>query len=671
MQELFESALEQPSDEVASWLDRACGDDGTLRLEVEDLLRSDAEAGSFIETAIRGVANLSSPVAGPPNLPERFGKYEIDSKIGRGGFGVVYRGRDPLLQREVALKTCSTDNRHLRQRFFREGRLAAGLQHLNITAVHDLGVADGVPYLVQELLEGEDLDVLIKRREALPLVDKLEILTQIAHGLEYAHRAGVLHRDIKPANIRRLADGRVKIMDFGIAKLLTGGTQLTGTGMAMGTVGYLAPEQLRGEDIDTRADVFSFGVLAYELLSYQRPFRGENFSQVSYQLLYRQPAPMLEAWPECPRVLALLVDRCIEKQPALRFMTFSEVLEVLEPCLAAAREGADGVELDRIVELPAYLLPESLTLPSGSERFGTGRWMAGVPLLVLAILAAAMGVTRWGSHEPALPRQSEDSRREGSQQPVLETAVLETLAVPETTAVLETLAVPETPAVETMPLDAGQLSDSGPELRVPRKERKDSMPVEESPVIPLGPNIVDHAAVAVSSWQPSQNVPRVDALPAVTDSVEPSAVDEPRWIAEELPSPTEATPMSPTGLVDTPATVVAGRSEREASAEALSDMKLGDLIVAGKGVVAPRLVEKPQPSYPQLARRRGREARVSVRVLVNERGEVVHAVAPSDPMGFATAAKESASSARFEPPTRNGIAGKMWTEIVFEFKLDS
>ncbi|HVS04498.1 MAG TPA: serine/threonine-protein kinase, partial [Thermoanaerobaculia bacterium] len=192
---------------------------------------------------------------------EKIGKYEVLEKIGMGGFGVVYKGRDPFIKRFVAIKTCGTEDDDIRLRFFREAEIAGNLQHRNVVTVYDFGFHDGVPYLVQEFLSGEDLDQGIKRRDALSEERKLEILLQVAAGLEYAHSQGVIHRDIKPGNVRVLDGGRVKIMDFGIAKLANVESQLTRTGMTLGTASYLAPEQIKGEAITPAADVFSFGVL--------------------------------------------------------------------------------------------------------------------------------------------------------------------------------------------------------------------------------------------------------------------------------------------------------------------------------------------------------------------------------------------------------------------------
>ncbi|MBV8199734.1 MAG: serine/threonine protein kinase, partial [Acidobacteria bacterium] len=346
VQELFEAAADLRPSEQQAYLAKACAGDDGLRREVEALLRSDAEAGSFIEHAIRRSSDLL--LAAEPDPLEalgKIGKYEILGRIGEGGFGIVYKGRDAVLQRYVAVKTCSSSDEKLRRRFFREGQIAAGLQHPNITTVYDLGVERGIPYLVQEFLAGEDLNHVIARQEGLTAQRRLDILVQVARGLEYAHLQGVLHRDIKPANIRILPPpGAVKIMDFGIAKLLHEVSDVTTQGVTLGTVGYLAPEQLRGEAVDRRTDIFSFGVLVYELLSYRRPFPGSTFSEVSYRLLNEEPAPLHDLAPVHGRAITELAKRCLAKSPADRYESFAEIIAVLEP----EATGADIAVADRL-----------------------------------------------------------------------------------------------------------------------------------------------------------------------------------------------------------------------------------------------------------------------------------------------------------------------------------
>lgn len=261
---------------------------------------------------------------------DKLGKYEIVEKIGVGGFGVVYKGYDPFIKRHVAVKTCSAEDRETRDRFLREAEIAGNLQHRNIVTVFEFGFHGEVPYLVQEFLSGEDLDHKIRRRDAVPIADKVAWLVEIARGLSFAHERGVVHRDIKPANVRILDDNNAKILDFGIAKLAQQQSTLTQVGVTLGTASYLAPEQIRGEAVDTRTDVFSFGVLAYELLTYERPFRAQEISATFYKILNDTPAPIPSKVAGVPQELERVVLRCLEKDPAKRWFPTTELVTALE-----------------------------------------------------------------------------------------------------------------------------------------------------------------------------------------------------------------------------------------------------------------------------------------------------------------------------------------------------
>ncbi len=662
IQQIFNRALARPSEEWPALLDQACGDDRELRREVEELLRAEAEAEGAIEAAVAGgaellagelptVADLTAELpATEATIPERFGKYAIEAQVGQGGFGVVYKGRDPVLRRTVAIKTCSSLDAKLRKRFFREAQLAAGLQHPNITTVHDLGVEDGVPYLVQEFLPGEDLDHLIERRSELSTAAKLDILLQIARGLEHAHGEGVLHRDVKPANVRILTRGGVKIMDFGIAKLLGSHTRLTGTGMAIGTVGYLAPEQMRSKELDERADVFSFGVLAYELLTFERPFQGDDFSQVSYQLLYVDPPPVEERWPAaapgsgCPSALGAIVRRCLEKDRRRRYRDFSQVIADLEPLHQLLRSPT-GPDLERTRELPAAVEPAAGEPTSGDPPVGgprhRRRWIAAAAAVLVA-LAAVWLLRSWDragdvdravvarQEEDAVPGRAEEpppSRPESAGEPAVEAPAAEPRAAePTETRDAPSPAPPETArtAPERGSPAAGTPDRGSPAPRAGGREIREAVP-EPPP-----------AAVETPPEAPSVSSP----APAEADPSAPVAVAPPSG----TPPPTTA-----------PGPAAARR---------------GALLTPGPGVVPPRLLEQPKPEYPRRARRRRKQARILVRVLVDENGRVAQAIAPGpDPFGFSRAARAAALKARYEAATRDGIPGKMWTELPFEFRL--
>jgi len=263
---------------------------------------------------------------------EKLGKYLIQRELGRGAGGVVYRARDPIINRLVALKTITTglaEYPDLLQRFYQEAQSAGGLQHPNIVTIYDLGDADGIPYIAMELLEGESLDQLISRRAALPVPLKLTYVLQACRALDYAHKRGIIHRDIKPDNVMLTRDGTVKVVDFGIARVLE--TSKTQTGMLLGTFAYMSPEQYHGEHADARSDIWSFGVLLYELLAYQRPFRGATPASLMHSICQQEPTPLLEVAPECPAALEKVVQKVLRKSPDERYQSMEEVLLDLDP----------------------------------------------------------------------------------------------------------------------------------------------------------------------------------------------------------------------------------------------------------------------------------------------------------------------------------------------------
>ncbi len=278
----------------------------------------------------RIVTPPGSGAAQVPPVPEKLGKYEILEPIGEGGFGIVYKGFDPFIKRHVAIKTCTSPDKELRQRYYREAEIAGRLDHPNIVRIFDFGTESGTPYLVQEFLAGSDLDHKIEGRRFVPYPERLYYLIQIARGLAYAHAQQVIHRDIKPANIRILDDGTAKIMDFGVAMLQNTETRLTKDGMAVGTAAYLSPEQVKGKPTDKRTDIFSYGVLAYELLAGKRPFEQDSISATLFSILNDDPGPITLPTNLFPDALRQLITRCLEKDPEKRYPDFEAVLGDLE-----------------------------------------------------------------------------------------------------------------------------------------------------------------------------------------------------------------------------------------------------------------------------------------------------------------------------------------------------
>jgi hypothetical protein len=245
--------------------------------------------------------------------------------------GVLYRAQDTVLERDVALKMMLVDFSHdaaTRERFQREARAVARLQHRNVVTIHELGEVEGTPYIVMELLGGNDLDALLKSEVKLSLGQKLEIAAQLCEGLSYAHEQGIVHRDIKPGNVRVLEDGTVKILDFGIAKFAQ--SSVTQTGSVMGTPSYMAPEQIMGQPVDGRSDLFSAGVLLYELLAGAKPFQGDSPTAVVYQIMNGEPVPLEKSIPDIPDAINQIVAKALQKNPEHRYAKAKEMAADLQ-----------------------------------------------------------------------------------------------------------------------------------------------------------------------------------------------------------------------------------------------------------------------------------------------------------------------------------------------------
>jgi len=286
------------------------------------------------------VENPERPLAGSAG---RVGKYEIVEELGHGGMGVVYRGIDKAIGREVAIKTLTegfADDPSMLGRFYDEVRITGNLSHPNIVTVYEVGDQNGTPYIVMESVKGRPLDKIIAAREEMPLADRLRIVEETCSALGYAHQNNVIHRDVKPANIFVLPDGKAKLLDFGIARLEKRDQEHghTRVGHLIGTIPYMAPERLRGETLDGRSDIFSAGVVLYQLVGGQLPFTGVD--TVLMQKILQDPHPtMAELGIECPRALEAIIDRALAKDPSDRYSTAEEMAVELSGIVAELRQG--------------------------------------------------------------------------------------------------------------------------------------------------------------------------------------------------------------------------------------------------------------------------------------------------------------------------------------------
>ncbi|MCG3159880.1 MAG: Serine/threonine-protein kinase PknD [Acidobacteria bacterium] len=337
--ELFEAALERPPAERAAFLDEACAGDAALRREVASLLRFDEQEDEFLE-ALPAALAAEIVVERDEWAGRRFGHYQIERRLGQGGMGVVYLARDTRLGRPVALKLLQskfTREPARVRRFQQEARAASSLNHPNILTIHEVGQAapedGGAHFIAAEFVDGQTLRALC-HREGLSLGAALDILIQVAGALSAAHEAGIVHRDIKPENIMLRKDGLAKTLDFGLAKLTEQAMRphdgsfarvTTQPGVVMGTVSYMSPEQARGLDVDERSDLFSLGVVMYELLTGSAPFQGETTGDVLVALLSGEPRPLARYQAKLPEALQRIVNRALAKQVDQRYQTAREL----------------------------------------------------------------------------------------------------------------------------------------------------------------------------------------------------------------------------------------------------------------------------------------------------------------------------------------------------------
>ena len=399
VEDVLQGALDRPPQERASFLDEACAGDDQLKDEATSLINAYDEAGDFIEQP--AIARDARVLVGDDvdhRIGSDVGPYKIIERLGAGGMGEVYLAQDARLDRLVALKILpayfASDDTRLR-RFQREARAASALNHPNILTIHEVGDSAGIPYISTEFIDGVTIRELI-RKQQLSLAEVLDIAEQVASGLAAAHAAGIVHRDIKPENIMRRTDGLVKILDFGIAKLMepempegwdeTGAHARTHTeaGLVMGTANYMSPEQARGLPVDERTDIWSLGVVLYEMLTERLPFNGATRMDTMVAILERNPAPLCgvaaDKYSVSPQ-LRLTVAKCLRKEMSDRYRTANELLAELKSLGAEINSGETLTK--RATQLvaadPAAVSERRYVWP-----------MLGVVALLIAVLAGTM-----------------------------------------------------------------------------------------------------------------------------------------------------------------------------------------------------------------------------------------------------------------------------------------
>ena len=321
-----------------------------------------------VEAAGSVVSALPMPAAASPAFV--LGRYEVRERLGEGGMGMVHRGHDPVLDRAVAIKMIGLNMAKdelpdYEARFYQEARAAGGLAHPNIVVIYDIGKTDRHAYMVMEYVEGRELRDLLMRHSPFGYRDAIEVCTQVADGLAYAHARGVVHRDIKPTNIMVTSDGVVKITDFGIARMRTSELK-TMTGIVLGSPRYMSPEQVTGRMLDQRTDIFSLGVVLYELLTGRPPFQGDSVQGVMFQALNSAPTPPSKLNPDVPRILDFVVAKAISKDPERRYATADAMAADLRSALGTAAPRWKPLDIASPAASAPSGTPEALSAAAGS-----------------------------------------------------------------------------------------------------------------------------------------------------------------------------------------------------------------------------------------------------------------------------------------------------------------
>jgi serine/threonine protein kinase len=332
-------------------------------------------------------------LANPPlqtadRAPIKIGKYQIVEPVGEGAMGVVYRATDSVLDRTVAVKVMSAAiarDQGLRQRFLREAQAAASLQHPNVVTIYDLGETDGHLYIAMEFVYGADLERLMELKESLTLQAKLDIIADVLTGLSYAHRKGVVHRDIKPANIRVGDDGRSKIMDFGVAHLMS--SNMTRTGLVLGTPSYMAPEQVMSGNITACTDLYAVGTVLYQLVTGKKPFEAPTLQGLFYKIVTEAPRPITELVPGLPAKLDRIVRKAMAKDPADRY---SDALQMAND-ISGVRADLSGPTSPSSISLSTAIEIATAEHPVEGRRRSRGI----APYAIGGAVAAALLLVAW------------------------------------------------------------------------------------------------------------------------------------------------------------------------------------------------------------------------------------------------------------------------------------
>ena len=610
----------------------------------------------------------------------KIGRFEIQEEIGRGAMGVVYRALDPEIGRVVAIKTIKLDSLdeaagrgEMIARFQREARLAGSLSHPNIVTIYDAGKDKGLYYIAMEYIDGSTLKRLLETKKLTGLDEKLRIFQAACDGLAFAHQNGVIHRDVKPGNILLTKSGQVKLSDFGVARL-TASSTLTQAGSVIGTVAYMSPEQIRGQDVDTRSDIFSLGIVFYELLTGERPFAGYSPTTVMHKVVNEHPVPPQILHQNLPRGLGDIVMKALDKEPTRRYSSCAELTHDLRAVAAQ-----QGIALPQTTSsIPAMVLPHESTDASGSiaravqldmteSRSGrrapapARRSRPAVRPVFLWALAAALLLLLVGGGYLVLQSGGAAPGETGL-------ALASELApVPQPAVAIAPAAAAPKPVVENRPEPLKPAPAPPVEILIPL-EQLDAPPQLQSRTEPTYPPQALQQRLAGKTFArlilaEDGRVESAQALPTDTpQALKDAFVDAVRsW--KYLPGRKGGRAVR-TEIVETYDFVLPPEPVK---------IREGDLLSLAEVTTAPRLERAVTPTYPKSAQETGLEGTVFLSALVNERGEVASSTVLSNSVAdpaLRQAASEAVRGYRYAPAEKDGVKVKVYVEIPVGFKLE-
>jgi TonB family protein len=612
---------------------------------------------------------LSRPLAS--GNPEKFGRYEVEGLIGDGAMGRVYRGFDPLVRRAVAIKTFKADNLDPKtaedfvKRFSREAQLAGALSHPHIVSIFDVGD----DYFVMEFLEGKTLQDLIQEKGKLDAKDALKLFAPIADALDYAHKKGVIHRDIKPGNIMVLPDGRPKLMDFGVAH--TESSNMTKAGEVLGSPSYMAPEQIAGEEITTRADLFSLATVAYQTLTGQKPFQGATVTTVIYRVVHEDPPPPRQWNDTLPAHYDDVFRKALSKTPAGRYPTaqaFTAALELrafeldsdaaFRPPIRKVQDPADETVT---VEIQAAREKAATTRAAGSPA--KGPW--AVAAAVVLVVAVAGGL--WLARRP--------------------TAALGASPSPAPTG----LRIETDPAGATVSIDGKEAGVSpltipsvAPGLRTVRVARDGYASAElsleiaaDAPLAPLRFSLQPtEAKAAIMSDPPGASVivdgREAGKAPLAEVRLSPGIHDVRVQAAGYRPWRQRVEALAGRAIT-LDAKLAAIPAERKPSPEPEPTpvpLKEGDLVELGADVIPPKRISGETASYPARAQKAHMQGLVVVEMIVTEKGEPTGLrVIESAGEVLDQAVLDAVKTWRFEPAQKQGLKVRVRWPVRQRFQI--